>query len=444
MKAVVRLESKSRGWPDPWQFVVVAICTLILCSCRSAPQQSCSSDATPARGGVSATSFAGAAAVSRAAPAAAPSQGAALAAMNPNEAVVAASATEPVLANDPAIASDEQSVESRTDLPCPDQGVPPPYQAQSPWSPPGLERPWPTDEYLRDGGDKGLPVAVTKNSEVLGLEMEDTVAKFETVDGHRMVEPSNKVHIYSPRFGAVRQVVGVMSNEERQKATGVHEPVRVETPEKLQIVAGAKQNFQPVHGVGASPAVAFRTKQGDGALSGSIGPRGFQDRFKTYENLSIIRQGLIEGSDMAMLARGSNAAIAWSNTESVHVVLDHQSAAAEVKYDQSMLLYTVSSPPGKPRLQLVKVASTAFAKPGEEVDFTLRFDNVGTETIGNIVLLDSLNTRLEYVPDTAQCSVDAQFSTQPNEGDSVVLRCELTNPLEPGQGGIVRFRCRVR
>jgi uncharacterized repeat protein (TIGR01451 family) len=358
--------------------------------------------------------------------------------------VIATSATEPVAAGTAAAAAIHQAAEPRVEIPCPEQGSPLPYQAQAPWAPPGLERPWPSDEYVRDGGDHGLPATATRNEGVLGVEMEDTVAQFDTPDGHRMVQPSNAVHIYSPRFGAVRQVVGVMANEERQKATGVHEPVRAEIPERLQIVAGAKQNFQPVNGVGASPAVAFRTKQGDGALSGAIGLRGFQDRFKPYEDLAVIRQGLIEGSDMAMLARGSNAAIAWSSAESVHVELGQQHAAAEVKYDQSMQIYTISTPPGSPKLQLVKVASTAFAKPGEEVDFTLRFDNVGTETIANVVLIDSLNTRLEYIADSAQCSVDAQFTTKTNEGDSVALRCELTNPLEPGQGGIVRFRCRVR
>ena len=66
---------------------------------------------------------------------------------------------------------------------------------------------------------------------------------------------------------------------------------------------------------------------------------------------------------------------------------------------------------------MVKVASTPFAKPGEEVDFTIRFDNIGNQPIGNVTILDSLSTRLEYVPQSAQCSVEAKFSTQPNEGE---------------------------
>ena len=92
----------------------------------------------------------------------------------------------------------------------------------------------------------------------------------------------------------------------------------------------------------------------------------------------------------------------------------------------------------------MKVASTSLANPGDTVDFTIRFDNVGNQPIGNVTILDSLNTRLEFVPDSAQCSVDAKFTTQPNEGDSVVVSCELSRPLDVGKGGILRFRCRVR
>jgi uncharacterized repeat protein (TIGR01451 family) len=278
----------------------------------------------------------------------------------------------------------------------------------------------------------------------MGLEMEDTVAHYDTLDGRTIVEPSNEVYLYSPRFGAVRQVVGLVANEERERAGGVHVPTRLQTPTTLQFVGNAKQNIQTNDQIGARPPLAMRTKQGRDIISTVIHPRGFQDAFKPYENLAIIRQGMFEEAEMPFLARGANAAIAWSHTQAVQVILDHKAAAAEVKYDKTMSVYTVAEPPGHPRLRVVKVASTPFAEPGDEVDFTIRFDNVGDEMIGNVTIIDSLHTRLEYVSGSAQCSVDAEFSTQPNEGDSVVLRCEVTHPLEAGKGGILRFRCRVR
>ena len=90
--------------------------------------------------------------------------------------------------------------------PTADYGIPLPETTITPWSPPGIARPWPHDEYLHDGGDRDIQVTVSDDFQVHGLEMEDTIVHFDTIDGRRLVEPSNRVSIYAPRFGAVRQV----------------------------------------------------------------------------------------------------------------------------------------------------------------------------------------------------------------------------------------------
>ena len=119
---------------------------------------------------------------------------------------------------------------------------------------------------------------------------------------------------------------------------------------------------------------------------------------------------------------------------------------AAVKFDEAMQVYTVSQPPGKPKLQLVKVASTAFAQPGDVIDFTIRFDNLGNEPLEHVVIVrqpqPAVGVRLRG--QEHQCSVEARFSTVPNEVGSLVVRCALDHPLLPGQGGILRFQCRVR
>ena len=100
--------------------------------------------------------------------------------------------------------------------------------------------------------------------------------------------------------------------------------------------------------------------------------------------------------------------------------------------------------PNHPRLRVIKLASTRTARPGEFVEFTIRFDNMGDQKIGNVTLVDNLTTRLEYVEGTAESSLAADFTTNPNDGDSLLLRWEFIDPLPAGQGGVVRFRCRVR
>jgi hypothetical protein len=48
------------------------------------------------------------------------------------------------------------------------------------------------------------------------------------------------------------------------------------------------------------------------------------------------------------------------------------------------------------------------------------------------------------LPDSAKSSVKANFSVEPNDGESLKLRWEIVDPLKPGDGGLVRFKCRVR
>jgi len=374
------LNPQAQTWPRPGRMILVAICALILCSCRGphlAP-----GDSPGARFG------------------------------------------------QPTVPSPQPPV---------------PYIPTGPWSPPGISQPWPEDEYLRDGGDAGLPARVDNLWEVHGLEIEDAVAHYDTLDGQTVVEPTNRVHIYSPRFGAVRQVRGLVANEQMHRAAGVHLPTTPLGPTATQPVTSSKQNVQADRQIGARPAVVFRSKQGDGVMSTANKAWGFQqDQFLPYENLKIIREGVLDGSDSAWLARGIDAAVAWTHKQAVQVFLDHQAATVEISDQSYQSVYTVKAPPGEPKLRVVKVASTQFAEPGDEVAFTIRFDNIGNQVIGNVTIIDNLSTRLEYIPDSAQSSVDAEFFTEPNEGDSLVIRCEIANPLQPGTGGVIRFRCRVR
>lgn len=65
------------------------------------------------------------------------------------------------------------------------------------------------DEYVFDGNDRDEKVSVDRNWNVYGLQTEDTIGHFDTLDGRRLVTPSNRVAIYAPRFGAVRKLDGV-------------------------------------------------------------------------------------------------------------------------------------------------------------------------------------------------------------------------------------------
>ncbi len=56
----------------------------------------------------------------------------------------------------------------------------------------------------------------------------------------------------------------------------------------------------------------------------------------------------------------------------------------------------------------------------------------------------SLALRLEYIESSQQSSIEARFSTIPNDAGSSVLRWEIDKELKPGEGGFVRFDAKVR
>jgi uncharacterized repeat protein (TIGR01451 family) len=406
MRHIVLTKSNERALPNFWQWCLIVVCTLILCSCRSAE-------------------------VNREATSRAPTPQD-RAAARPAGDIALTSAEIPI--DDPA-AIDAQQPAS------PDQ---PNQPVGGPWAPPGVNHPWPQTEYVRDGGTGDHAVAVDQQGRAAGLAAEDTVAHYKTLDGRTVTQPSNEVYIYTPRFAAVRQVVDVASTGELQRLGGVGERQKLETPASSQWIAKAKQNVQPDDRIRTQPASTAHSRQQGGETSTVIRLREFHDRFKPYEDLLVVRIGKFTGTESAFLARGSTAAAAWSRLEAVQITKDAKVVEAMVKYDKTMSMYMAELPPGKPALRLVKVASTATAKPGDTIDFTLRFDNVGVQPLANVTILDSLSGRLELLPESVQCTVDAKVTTHPNESESLIVRCETQKPLLPGQGGILRFRCIVR
>ncbi|MEA1951176.1 MAG: hypothetical protein U9N87_07315 [Planctomycetota bacterium] len=389
-------------WPRVWRLFVVAMGTLILCACR-APMHTAVMDSS------------------------CPSQGC-------------------IGAGSPA-------------LPCPGQVYTPEMMACPPemgqrQCPPAMPvagmprtgkcRRCANDEFLIDGGDMHPEVRVRDDWEVLGLTPEETVAHFDTLDGRTLVEPSNRVCIYAPRFRAVRKIEGIVQNEQTDQLGDINKPVQLVRCDEIIEPISSKQQVEPVRDTVDQPPLAFISKQGDGAMSVVVGPLSFQDAFQPYENIDIIRTGEADLSESAWLAKGADAAITWSYDQAVQIILDKQTAQTDVGVQKAQVTYTVDMPPANPKLRLVKIASTKTAKPGETVDFTLRFDNVGNQLIGNVTIIDNLTTRLEYVADSAQCSLPGKFIVKKNDVGSDILRWELKDPLNKGKGGIIRFKCRVR
>jgi uncharacterized repeat protein (TIGR01451 family) len=301
----------------------------------------------------------------------------------------------------------------------------------------------PHDEYLCDGGDFGMPAGVSADWHVHGLEPEDTIAHYDTVDGRTIITPSNKLCIYAPRFAAVRQVVDVREYDRSVAPGGALQEITPTPLADRNRANAALAEFKANVDRAKLPPSLLRERQHPGELDRDRRVEETIGSLAPYANLQVIRTGEIIGTDIVKIARSSLAAITWAGDQAAQVILDNRRAQADVSVQSPGTIYHLFLP-NNPKLRLIKLASKGSAVPGEEVEFTLRFDNVGDRVIGNVTIVDNLTTRLEYVPDSQKSSVPSTFSTQANEGGSLVLRWELSEPLMPGHGGVLQFRCRVR
>jgi uncharacterized repeat protein (TIGR01451 family) len=319
-----------------------------------------------------------------------------------------------------------------------------PYCVTGAWKPPGIAGTWPPGEYLCDGGDRQPAAQVDENAQVEGLDVEDTIAHYDTISCGRKVQPSNRVCLYAPRFGAVRKVIHPLLNEQVDTPGGIEQPVALVRYDERQEATATLQNVPPQVGIARRKAAGILSSSWADVATQLIAPEEVQDLLAPYANLSVIRTGLYQQSEKPYLAQGIEAAITWTPVQGVEVLVGQQAANEVVGDQRAEAVYTIRNIPGCPMLRVIKVASTQTANPGDTVDFTIRFDNVGTEELANVTILDNLTTRLEYVLDSAQASVKAEFATQPNQAGSLVLRWQIADPIKPGDGGVVRFTCRVR
>jgi uncharacterized repeat protein (TIGR01451 family) len=300
------------------------------------------------------------------------------------------------------------------------------------------------EEYVCNGGDRDTAVIVGRDWRVFGLHQGDTVVHYDTIDGKTHVEPSNDVCLYAPRFAAIRKVYGIVISEQHDRPAGVELPIAAVQSGEVDEATTVVQPLQPGRKHAIRTAQQFRERQPGEGIENQQRPATTEEQFLPFENLTIIRRGFYDNAEKARLAERLEAAVFWTHDQAPQVLIDNKTAVQLIGNVGLQSTYTYELPPGQSRVRVCKIASKQNAKPGETVDFTIRFDNIGERVIGNVTLIDRLHERLELVPNSQSCSLKANFSTEDEEGSPRVLRWEITEPLKACHGGIVRFQCRVR
>ncbi|MCA9182842.1 MAG: DUF11 domain-containing protein [Planctomycetales bacterium] len=297
-------------------------------------------------------------------------------------------------------------------------------------------------EFLCDGGDAAPDALYTRENQLIGIDLEDTVVKYETARGDIEITPSNRVCVYAPRFGAVRRVNGAVTDEQAsgpvayRRLDGAND-ILAEQPSNAVMMPVGPRNRE----LAAGPD-AMRGRDLGVPVDTVDGPWLAEEILAALVNLSIMSDGVLRDADKPWLAKGNDAALVWSVGIAPEVTIENVVADVITRDQAAEELVTYELPNGK--LRVIKVADRHSANVGDFVTFVLRVDNVGEGPIHEVELTDNLTTRLEYVPDSQTCSKGAVFSTAENEGGSLRLTWKFTDDFKVGEGAIIRFRCRVR
>ena len=145
------------------------------------------------------------------------------------------------------------------------------------------------------------------------------------------------------------------------------------------------------------------------------------------------------------LAASIQSAVVWTRDQNP-VVTAKSEVAGELRsrFQQQELVGQENRFNGKGKLRIVKLADQRIARPGDVVTFTIRFDNIGDREVYEVVIVDNLTPRLEYIDESATCDLSARLAAEDNGEGSVILRWELEEPLPGRKGGVATFQARVR
>lgn len=228
------------------------------------------------------------------------------------------------------------------------------------------------------------------------------------------------------RLSTVDQPEGTIENIQRDLAETTLEQTKVKENLKLQ-----------------PPIAATQLDAGDQLIDRR---KLLEETFdlRVLQNVDLLGPQEFQSRQKLDVASAALAAIEWTEETSIQVMLDETMVQAEGSYVPSEQTYQYNVPPGRPCLQLIKLASCGQAQPGEEIEFLLQFRNTGTDTLEQTTIVDNLTTRLAYVAESQECSLESSFCTDDNTANSHVLRWTLAKPLKPGDGGVIHFRCKVR
>ncbi len=301
-----------------------------------------------------------------------------------------------------------------------------------------------SQEFLRDGGDASPLVVHLNDQSLRGLQPEDTIVHYKTGSGEVEIQASNQVALYAPRFRSVRQISGALAGGRAVGTAQMDRPiatVKVDQPLPGLVM---RDSLELGHADVARGPDAIRERDRGVPLDSVQQVNLAANVMAALVNLTSDQAYSLQGEQKALFDRYANAAVTYQLDECLEVAIQSFRTPSLVR-DQRVDGFTIYDfEEGKGRVQISKFADREDAKPGDVVTFGVRIENVGDGPVNEIVVVDNLTTRLEYVPDSLDCDAEVDFQSIVNEAQSLRLQWTLRDSLGVGESVTIQFKCRVR
>ena len=380
-----------------WRMIAIAMCAIVLCSCRSL--------STPVGGVVG---------VDEPAAAAACPVGDRQAERCLSAACSEPAACGPVVACVPIIAA------------------PPPLALHCP---------------ICDGGDNGAPAKAVGDAGLGNLTSGDTVARYRPAGDADDADEvclaiSNCTCVYAPKFASVRQVSMPSERAAPVGVLGLAQEDLLAAEVRLDPVRDRVQNISPEAARRAEPGVGLEERLGPLAVDQAELPDG-TDRAEAHAaRIAEVQQMRADRLQSPLQVVGFDVPMAWTCVKAANVLVNAQTPQVVSSHRGTATLRFEE--PGRAELTLCKQAGSDTARVGEELDFTIFVLNSGDRALDDIVLVDTLPDRLTLIPESPAASLPADVSTETADDGSVVVKWRFRDPLPAGASGFVRFRTLVR
>jgi uncharacterized repeat protein (TIGR01451 family) len=307
--------------------------------------------------------------------------------------------------------------------------------------------PLPRDEFLCDGGDRGIPVTIGSDGRLGGVEPRDAVVRFDIGLGDRItprILPTNVVCVYAPRFAEVRVTTGTNETVDVQ---GPRSGTSIETPLLARNLAESRrvvQNQSPELARNRARASGMKGRNWIDEESNNRAAGGFENVTQLSSNLQKQHLELARNRQKAGLMK-EKIRLEGIKTATPPVVTGVVEGAGEtVKVWGPHAMTGVETPPDRPGLAVIKRVSAVEAEPGDTLTYVIFYRNMGNTPIRSVTIADSLLPRLEYVKGTSRGPEGTIFTTAVNRVGSTEMRWTLPGTIAPGTMGHVSFEVIVR